>query len=151
MRNSVGMHARRLGRDCRHALIPTATFVSVIPRPPAYNGFCAWVAFGGDRLLGGIDTESYEKRVKYTDLLANALILYNVVDMSVALERLAARGYLVTPETVSHLSPYTTRNWKRFGEYAIPLTTVPPPLTTLTHLFQQRFGDTLTRLSAKPR
>jgi TnpA family transposase len=117
----------------------------------AYNGFCAWAAFGGDRLLGGIDTESYEKRVKYTDLLANALILHNVVDMSVALERLAARGYLVTPETVSHLSPYTTCNWKRFGEYEITLATVPPPLTTLTHLFQQRFGDTLTRLSANPR
>ena len=65
----------------------------------------------------------------------------------------ASRGARVPrdPETVSHLSPYTTRNWKRFGEYAIPLTTVPPPLTTLTDLFQQRFGDTLTRLSAKPR
>src|SRR5262249_35476272 len=34
----------------------------------AYHAFCAWVAFGGDRVLGGIDTESYEKRVMYTDL-----------------------------------------------------------------------------------
>ncbi len=118
----------------------------------AYHGFCAWVAFGGDRLLGGIDAESCEKRVKYTDLLANALILHNVVDMSVALERLAARGYLVTPETVSALSPYTTRNWKRFGEYEINVAATPPPLTTLTRLFQERFGDTFPRMggSAPP-
>jgi len=112
----------------------------------AYHAFCAWVAFGGDRLQGGIDAESYEKRVKYTDVLANALILHNVVDMSVALERLAARGYQVTPETVSALSPYTTRNWKRFGEYEINVAAVPPPLTTLTRLFHERFGDMLTRV-----
>ncbi len=93
----------------------------------AYHSFCSWVAFGGDRLLGGIDADTYEKRVKYTDLLANALILHNVVDMSVALERLAARGYQVNPETVSALSPYTTRNWKRFGEYEIDVAAVPPP------------------------
>jgi Tn3 transposase DDE domain len=84
--------------------------------------------------------------VKYTDLLANALILHNVVDMSVALERLAARGYVVTPETVSALSPYTTRNWKRFGEYEINVAAIPPPLSTLTRLFHERFGNTLTRL-----
>jgi hypothetical protein len=111
----------------------------------AYHAFCAWVAFGGDRLQGGIDAESYEKRVKYTDLLANALILHTVVDMSVALERLGARGYQVTPEAVRALSPYTTRNWKRFGEYAINVAAVPPPLTTLTRLFQIRFGDLVTR------
>lgn len=99
-------------------------------------------------MLGGIDADTYEKRVKYTDLLANALILHNVVDMSVALERLAARGYPVTPETVSALSPYTTRNWKRFGEYEINVAAVPPPLTTLIHLFQQRFGAALTQLPA---
>src|SRR5262245_5515515 len=100
----------------------------------------------GDRGLGGIDAGAHEKRVKYTALRANALILHDVVDMSVALERLAARRYQVTPETVSHLSPHTTRNWKRFGEYDINVATVPPPLTTLTHLFQERVGDTLTRL-----
>jgi hypothetical protein len=70
--------------------------------------------------------------------------------MSVALERLAARGYPVTPETVGALSPYTTRNWKRFGEYAIDVTAVPPPLTALIHFFQVRFGAAFTRLPASP-
>jgi hypothetical protein len=84
-------------------------------------------------------------------VLANALILRNVVDLSVALERLAARGYQVTPGTVSHSSPYTTRYWKRFGEYEVHLATVPLLLTILPRLFQERFGDTLTRLSASPR
>jgi hypothetical protein len=93
----------------------------------AYHGFCAWVAFGGDRLLESIEADSYEKRVKYTDLVANALILHNVVDMSVALERLAARGYVVTPETVSALSPYMTRNWKHFGEYEVDVAAIPSP------------------------
>lgn len=101
----------------------------------AYNGFCAWVAFGGDHVLTGMDADTFEKRVKYTDLVANALILHNVVDMSVALETLQRRGYVVTQETVAHLSPYLTRNWKRFGEFAIDMEQVPPPLTSLVRLF----------------
>ncbi len=100
----------------------------------AYNGFCAWVSFGGDHVLAGMDADTFEKRVKYTDLLANALILHNVVDMTVALETLQRRGYVVAPETVAHLSPYLTRNWKRFGEFDIDMEQVPPPLASLVRL-----------------
>jgi hypothetical protein len=101
----------------------------------AYNGFCAWLAFGGDQVLGGVDADTLEKRVRYTDVLANALILHNVVDMSVALERLKEWGYVVAPETVAHLSPYLTRNWKRFGDFEIDLAKVPPLLSALVRRF----------------
>lgn len=30
----------------------------------AYNGFCAWVAFGGDQVLAGVDADTFEKRIK---------------------------------------------------------------------------------------
>ncbi len=101
----------------------------------SYNGYCDWVAFGGDAVLSGMDDDTFTKRVKYTDVVANALILHNIFDMSVALETLKHRGYVVAPETVAQLSPYVTRNWRRFGEYSVDMDQVPPPLESLAAIF----------------
>lgn len=101
----------------------------------AYNGFTGWVSFGGDGVLSGMDDDTFTKRIKYTDVLANALILHNIVDMTVALAQLQQRGYVVAPETVAHLSPYMTRNWRRFGEYSVDMATTPPSLESLVGVF----------------
>ena len=101
----------------------------------AYNGYCDWVAFAGEGVFTGMDQESFAKRVKYTDLLANALILHNVVEMTAALERLKQRGYPVLPEVVARLSPYLTRIWQRFGEYGVDMDKIPAPLAALARLF----------------
>jgi len=82
-----------------------------------YHKFCDWVTFAGDAVLSGMDDDSFTKRIKYTDVVANALILHTMVDMAVALEKLQQRGWTIAPETVAQLSPYLTRNWQRFGEY----------------------------------
>ncbi len=93
----------------------------------AYHGFTKWLSFGGEAIAAQ-DPEEQEKRLKYLDLVAHAVLLQNVADMTEALPRLARAGHRVTREVVATLSPYQTRHLKRFGDYVIDLDTVPQPL-----------------------
>jgi TnpA family transposase len=43
----------------------------------SYNNFTDWIAFGGPVLRSG-DPVEQEKRIKYRDLVANAVMLHNV-------------------------------------------------------------------------
>jgi TnpA family transposase len=94
----------------------------------AYNGFSKWVFFGGEGVIAENDPEEQEKRIKYKDLVSNAIIFQNVVDMTYALRELQREGYTFTREDVATLSPYLTRHIKRFGDYFIDLNTEPKPL-----------------------
>ncbi len=80
-------------------------------------------------LLLVYDGEERDKRVKYTDLIANAIMLQNVVELTRALKELKAEGLEFTKDEVSHLSPYLTRHIRRFGEYVIDLEKIPDPLS----------------------
>ncbi len=66
-----------------------------------------------------------EKRIKYNDLVANALIVLNVVDMTRIILELDPEEYVITPETLAILSPYGTDHIQRFGEFAVDLDTIP--------------------------
>lgn len=94
----------------------------------AYNGFSQWITFGGDGILKSRDPVENEKSIKYKDLIANAIMLQNVVDMTDVLHDMVQDGYPVTLEVVATFSPYLTEHIKRFGEYVIDLETIPPPL-----------------------
>jgi TnpA family transposase len=94
----------------------------------AYNGFSQWIRFGGDGILKPRDPVEHEKSIKYKDLIANAIMLQNVVDMTDALHDIVQEGHVVTSEMVATLSPYLTKHIKRFGEYVIDTETIPPPL-----------------------
>jgi hypothetical protein len=61
-------------------------------------------------------------------LVANAVMLHNVVDMTSVLRELQHEGICVTPEIVSRLSPYLTEHIKRFGQYFLDMATPPEPL-----------------------
>ncbi len=45
----------------------------------AYSCFSKWLCFGGDGTLPEKQSHDQEKRIKYTDLVANAVILQNTV------------------------------------------------------------------------
>lgn len=94
----------------------------------AYNGFSKWFFFGGDGIISENDTEEQEKRIKYNDLVANAVIFQNMVDMTMILWDLINQGYKFSREDLFMLSPYLTRHIKRFGEYVLDLENVPPPI-----------------------
>ena len=95
----------------------------------AYHGFAGWLFFGGESVITDNDPEEQEKLIKYNDLVANAVIFQNVVDMSAVLQELKAEGYPVKREDVAALSPYLTRHIKRFGDYFLDLSVPPQPLS----------------------
>jgi TnpA family transposase len=93
----------------------------------SYHQFTDWIAFGGPVLRTG-DPVEQEKRIKYRDLVANAVMLHNVADMTHVLYELRQEGACVTPEVVRRLSPYLTEHIKRFGQYVLDMDTPPEPL-----------------------
>ncbi|NRF94422.1 Tn3 family transposase [Paenibacillus frigoriresistens] len=95
---------------------------------PKRLSFSKWFFFGGEGIIAENDTEEQEKRIKYLDLVANAVILQNVVDMTGILRKLASEGTEFTKSDVAALSPYMTRHIKRFGDYVIDLKDVPEPI-----------------------
>ncbi|MCP4096109.1 MAG: Tn3 family transposase [Planctomycetaceae bacterium] len=94
----------------------------------SYNDFSQWIMFGGDGILKSRDPVENEKIIKYKDLIANAIMLQNVVDMTDVLHKMAQEGHAVTTEVVATFSPYLREHIKRFGEYVIDLEAIPPPL-----------------------
>jgi TnpA family transposase len=93
----------------------------------SYNKFTDWLAFGGPVIRSG-DPVEQEKRIKYRDLVANAVMLHNVMDMTNALRDLQRDGVHITPELVARLSPYLTEHIKRFGQYLVDMHAPPLPL-----------------------
>jgi TnpA family transposase len=92
----------------------------------SYHKFTDWLAFGGPVLRSG-DPIEQEKRMKYRDLVANAVMLHNVMDMTNALHDLQRDGVCITPELVARLSPYLTEHIKRFGQYLVDMNAPPMP------------------------
>ncbi len=92
----------------------------------SFNDFLDWITFGGPVIKSG-DPMEQTKRVKYTSLVANAIMLQNVVDLTDVINGMIAEGYPVTPEFISRLSPYMRRHILRFGRYILN-EDVPEPL-----------------------
>lgn len=95
----------------------------------AYQGFAKWFFFGGDSIINTNDREEMEKRIKYNDLVANAVIFHNVVDLTNILQQLKREGYLLDKDDVAALSPYLTSQIKRFGDYLVDFSQIPPSLS----------------------
>jgi len=85
----------------------------------SYNRFVKWLFFGSESTIMDHDPEEAEKLIKYGSLLANAVILHNVYDMTTELKKLIDEGYEVQADDLAFLSPYMTGHIKRFGDYLI--------------------------------
>lgn len=92
----------------------------------SYNGFAKWLSFGGD-VIAVNEPDEQQKRLRYNDLIAAALILQNVVDMMRTLAALDGQGRSIAAADVSFLSPYQVAHVKRFGEYNLELERPPEP------------------------
>ena len=93
----------------------------------AYNDFLDWVSFGGPVIKSG-DPVEQEKQLKYASLVANAIMLSNVADMTTGLSAMAEDGHPVTPALVARLSPYIREHIRRFGRYVLDMGDLPEPL-----------------------
>ena len=66
--------------------------------------------------VGG-DASVLASMVKYSDLVANAIMLHNVSDLTNVLDQLATEGRSISEECVASLSPYIRDQIRRFGQY----------------------------------
>ena len=104
-----------------------------------YHHFLDWVFFGKDGVITENDPIEQEKRLKYLDLVASAVVLQNTVDMSLATQTLTAQGYPVNHRFVAALSPYLTRHIKRYGDYVVNLQNIPQPFEAAISLPSEIF------------
>jgi hypothetical protein len=93
----------------------------------SYNAFAKWLSFGGEGVIAENDPDEQQKRLRYNDLVASAVILHNVVDMSRILTQLKAEGQNVHPEDLNFLSPHLTSSVKRFGDCTLNMAKPPDP------------------------
>jgi len=101
----------------------------------SYNQFSKWNFFGGEGIIADNDPEEQEKIVKYNDLISNAIILSNAIDITKILRDLAREGLKFTKDDVAKLSPYQTTHIKRFGDYMLNAEDVPEPILGSLGLF----------------
>ncbi|MCY1741080.1 Tn3 family transposase [Ensifer sp. SL37] len=85
------------------------------------------MTFCGPTIKSG-DPVEQEKQLKYASLVANAIMLSNVADLTEVLTSMAADGHQVTPDLASSLSPYIRKHIRRFGKYDLDMDDQPAPL-----------------------
>ena len=93
----------------------------------SFNDFLDWITFGGPIIKSG-DPVEQEKQLKYATLVANAIMLSNVADLSEVLSSMANAGHPVTAELAASTSPYMRKNLRRFGKYGLDMDDIPDPL-----------------------
>jgi hypothetical protein len=94
----------------------------------SYHTLEDWIRFGSRFLAASNDPDEMEKAVKHTDLIANCIMLQNVIDITDICHALIEEGHTITEEDLSHMSPYITEQIKRFGEYVLDLDRCPANL-----------------------
>ncbi|MGI9289534.1 MAG: transposase [Pseudomonadales bacterium] len=97
----------------------------------SFHSFLDWIAFGGSIIKSG-DPVEQTKRMKYMDVVANAIMLQNVVDLTEVLNSMAEDGITITPELLGGLSPYMREHILRFGQWMLNMEDKPPPLRPRT-------------------
>ena len=83
------------------------------------------------------DPVEQDKQLKYASLVANTIMLSNVVGMTMVLSDMAADGHSVTPGLVACTSPYIRRHILRFGQYVLDMGNLPAPLDPQPLPFEQ--------------
>lgn len=93
----------------------------------SYNDFLDWISFGGPVIKSGNPVEQ-EKQIKYMNLIANAIMLHNVADLTEVLGSMIAEGYIITKELVACLGPHMRDHILRFGKYVLDMEEKAPEL-----------------------
>ena len=104
------------------------TIQSATNKSEEFNGFIKWLFFGGEGIIAENVRHEQRKIVKYNQLVANMVILYNVEKMTRVLKDLSREGVVINKELLNRLSPYRNSNINRFGDYNLDLEREVPPL-----------------------
>ncbi len=91
----------------------------------------------GEPVVKSGDPVEQEKQLKYASLVANAVMLSNVADLTAVLSGMAADGHPVAPALAAGLSPHMRKHILRFGKYALDMDDLPGPLDPQPLPFEQ--------------
>ena len=83
------------------------------------NGFAKKLFFGGEGVIAENLRHEQRKIIKYNHLVANMVILHNVVGMSRVLKQLQEEGFLINQEILAGLGPNRLGHINRFGDYVL--------------------------------
>jgi len=85
-----------------------------------FNSFTKWLFFGNDGIIAENVKNKQKEIIKYNQLVANMVILYNVSEMTKVLVKLKKSGNIeITSELLGHLNPYRKSHLNRFGSYLL--------------------------------
>lgn len=84
-----------------------------------FNGFAGWSFFGGEGIIAENIRHEQRKVIKYNHLVANMIILHNVMGMTRILKELREEGVEITPEILGGLAPFRTAHINRYGDYTL--------------------------------
>jgi TnpA family transposase len=88
------------------------TITATTNKVESYNGLSDWIRFGSKQLVASNDPDEMEKSIKYNTLIANCIMLQNVVDITDICHELQEEGYAITKEDLSYMSPVLDLNKK---------------------------------------
>lgn len=84
-----------------------------------FNGFLKWAFFGNGGVIAENLRHEQQKVIKYNQLIANMIILYNVNEMSRIIRTLRDEGMVVTPEILAGVNPYRIAHINLLGDYSV--------------------------------
>ena len=128
-RIQVGPHSRSHTVSCHSEPLTAARqdIRAETTKIEAYNDSLVWVCFGDPVVKSG-DPVEQEKQLKCASLVANAVMLSNVADLTEVIADMAADGHAVSPELVASTSPYMREQIRRFGRFTLDMEDLPAPL-----------------------
>lgn len=86
-----------------------------------FNDFLQWVMFGNKGIIAENIRHEQQKVIKYNHLVANMIILYNVITMTNVIGELTKEGLQIDAETLAATSPFRRENINRFGSYSLDM------------------------------
>lgn len=124
--NRLALAFRELGRVIRTIFLLEyiddlelrRTIHDAMNKSERFNQFKQFIAFGGRGLIATNDRGEQSKRVEYTRLVANCVVLHNAWTLTKAIRGIGRKGIPVTPESIGRLSPFLTEHINRFGTYS---------------------------------
>lgn len=102
-----------------------------------FHAFTKWLFFGNEGIIEENHRPQQHKIIKYNQLVANMVILYNVEKMTHVIKELQAEGWEITPEVLARLSPYRTGHINRYGDYTVDMHRKVQPLDFGIKIFSE--------------
>lgn len=128
-KNKIYQAFRELGRVVRTLFLLNyindmelrRTIQAATCKSEEFNNFIDWVAFGREGTIEDNLRGNQKKIINFGRLVANAVMLHVVANMTNVINELKTEGVVITQEMLNGLSPYHTGHINRFGVFYLSM------------------------------